>query len=224
MKETNSFKPSEDEIKDIINLYTVLMYTLRHISEIFNTNHHHIKRILLRNSIPIGRRRTKKPTSLERIELGRRLAEKYSKWVNNGRKATKTHLYKNMKAHLKYDITLEWLMSFEDIEKLKFLNKSITKEYMKIGFETTHYINFIEKFYHDLQFNLIYEKWLLNKDNKWLKPSLDHIHPRSDGGSITDLDNLQFLTWLENKCKSTLSIDEWCDFKNNINNYFIECN
>lgn len=35
---------------------------------------------------------------------------------------------KNMKAHLKYDVSIEWLSKFEDIEKLKYLNRSLSRK------------------------------------------------------------------------------------------------
>lgn len=216
------FNPSEKEILDIIELYVVKQYTLRHISDIYSTNHHMIKRILKRNNIELTRRSSKKPISELKREQGRKFGLKHGA-SNKGKKASKIHVYKNMKAHLKYDITLEWLMKFEDIEKLKILNKSITREYMKEGFTTEIYQSFIERFYYDKQFNIIYDRWLTDINNEWMRPSLDHIHPRSQGGKLTDLDNLQFLTWLENKCKSTFSSDRWCEIKNNINNYFISC-
>ena len=46
--------------KKIIELYNS-GYTLRHISDIFNSNHHMIKRILIRNGIEITKRKTLKP-------------------------------------------------------------------------------------------------------------------------------------------------------------------
>ena len=48
-----------------------------------------------------------------------------------------------------------------------------------------------------------------------MKPSVDHIKPSSIGGTY-DLDNLQFLTWFENRAKNDMSMDEWIDIKNNI--------
>ena len=35
------------------------------------------------------------------------------------------------------------------------------------------------------------------------------------------LDNLQFLTWFENRAKNDMSMDEWIDIKNNIKDYLI---
>ena len=127
---------------------------------------------------------------------------------------------KNMKAHLKYDVPLEWLMSFDDIEKLKLLNKSISRKRDNAGFDTDLYIKFIEKFYYDTQFNKVYNLWL-KKQDRYSKPSLDHIIPKSKGGKLNDLDNLQFITWLENRIKNDLYIDEWNNIKNNIKEYLI---
>ena len=38
---------------------------------------------------------------------------------NLGLKMDSLSVLKNMKAHLKYDVSLEWLSKFEDIEKIK---------------------------------------------------------------------------------------------------------
>ena len=56
---------------------------------------------------------------------------------------------------------------------------------------------------------------------KWLKPSLDHINPRSNNRSLIDLDNLQFLTWFENRCKTDIPQNEWENIKSKIKDYFI---
>lgn len=54
-----------------------------------------------------------------------------------------------------------------------------------------------------------------------MKPSLDHIVPKSKGGSLNNIDNLQFLTWFENRAKNDLTQEEWNSIKNNIGDYFI---
>lgn len=52
------------------------------------------------------------------------------------------------------------------------------------------------------------------------KPSLDHIVPKAKGGT-NDLENLQFLSWFENRCKNDMTQDEWNILKSNIGEYLI---
>jgi len=137
---------------------------------------------------------------------------------SQGKKMTRDHKLKNMKAHLKYDVSLEWLNSFEDIEKLKYLNHSIARERDYRGFTTEIYKQFIKKFYNDKKFNALFEKWLVTKD-KWMKPSLDHIKAKCNGGTLL-LDNLQFVSWLENRAKVNIDQNEWELMKTRINEYF----
>ena len=117
-------------------------------------------------------------------------------------------VYKNMLTHLQWDIDLEFLMQFEDIEKLKTLNKMLTRDRVSENFDTEKYKQFIVKFYHDPQFNAVYEDYLQEDRKKYALPSLDHIIPLSKGGSW-DLDNLQILSWVENRAKCDFLPDEW---------------
>jgi hypothetical protein len=139
-----------------------------------------------------------------------------STW-SKGKKMSRDHNLKNMKSHLKYDISLEWLDSFEDIEKLKYLNRSITRERDYHGFTTDTYKKFIEKFYSDKKFNALFSEWSKTK-SKWIKPSLDHIVAKARGGTLL-LDNLQFVSWLENRAKVDIPQVEWDIMKKNIKYY-----
>lgn len=40
-------------------------------------------------------------------------------------------------------------------------------------------------------------------------------------GGTNALDNLQFLSWFENRCKNDMSQEEWDNLKSNIEEYFI---
>jgi hypothetical protein len=130
---------------------------------------------------------------------------------------TREHNVKNMLSHLKYEVDFDWLNSFEDLEKLKFLNRSISRKRDYEGFTTETYKMFIEKFYYDSKFNDLYSKWISTQD-KWIKPSLDHIKPKSEGGSLL-LDNLRFVSWFENRAKESIDYEKWEKMKLNIEYY-----
>ena len=82
------------------------------------------------------------------------------------------------------------------------------------------YISYIEKFYFDKQFNLLYDRWISSGCKPYMKPSIDHITPKAKGGTNA-LDNLQFLTWFENRCKNDMSQEDWDKMKSDILEYFV---
>ena len=63
-----------------------------------------------------------------------------------------------------------------------------------------------------------YNKMLSQQSNKCAICGSSEI--KSKGGK-NSLDNLQFLTWFENRCKNNMTQKEWDKLKQNINNYFI---
>jgi len=129
------------------------------------------------------------------------------------------------------DLTLEYLSTFSNFEKFLLIHKAFLKtsniDIINISLE--EYKKNIEYFYNDEQFNKIYNFWQRHKNETqtfydWAKPSLDHIIPKSKGGT-EDLENLQFLTVFENLAKRDMTWDEWNDFKektNTTSDYFIE--
>lgn len=126
----------------------------------------------------------------------------------------------------------EWLMTFDNFSKFLFIHKALLKtssiNFNKISLQK--YKNMIQYFYNDKQFNAIYSFWEKHKNKNqtfydWAKPSLDHIIPKSKGGSDEDISNFQFLTVFENLAKRDMTQAEWNEFKQKTHtssDYFIE--
>ncbi len=219
---------TEADINEIQRLYEVEKWGVRRIADQFNTNHHFIQRRVNEYGFVADGKRIKKPLSDEHKrkigESRRRLAEK---GFHDAKISKKTRVYntseeklvRNMETHLLHEVSNEWLHSFEDIEKLKFLNRVISRH--RKHFDLQKYTAFIEKFYYDDQFNKVYSKWILNDKDKWLMPSIDHIVPKALGGTF-DLCNLQFLTWFENRAKADMSPEDWKKVKANIGYYLTD--
>lgn len=212
------------DIEKLKKLYEKEMWSLRMIASEFQTNHHLIKRILLREGIQISSKGRKKfpPTAEQKKLRGERRKARHASgelviW-SKGKKMTQDFLLKNMIAHLRWEVKLEWLRKFEDIERLKFLNKVVSR--YRLHFDTCTYVAFVERFYHDSQFISLYSRWNASNKDKWLIPSIDHINPKASGGDF-NLDNLRFITWFENRAKADMSLAEWEKIKANITEYFV---
>ncbi|AKO61004.1 hypothetical protein AXI76_gp103 [Pseudoalteromonas phage H101] len=210
-------KSTEETEQLIIDSYVEGETSLREVAEICKTDHHRVKRVLEKFGITIVKAK-RKPFSSEHRKKLSDIAKGRPSWAK-GKKMPKESLYKNMASHLRFDVGWEWLSRYEDIEKLKFLNRSITNRDNRWIISTEDYKVFIERFYYCEQFNKLYFKWLGTND-KYLKPSIDHVVPKAKGGSNT-ISNLQFLTWFENRCKNDLSQVEWDLIKSNLGDYLL---
>jgi 5-methylcytosine-specific restriction endonuclease McrA len=82
------------------------------------------------------------------------------------------------------------------------------------------YKSYIERFYADDQFNRVYKRYLKNTKDKYLVPSIDHIVPKTKGGT-DDVNNLQVLSWFENRAKNNMTQAEWDRVKQNMKEYLI---
>lgn len=174
--------------------------SMRSIAEKLETNHKLISRVLKENGVP-----TRKPKNLRGV---RKFNCDMERNCNN------------MATHLRFDVSTEWIMQFGDFDKLKLLNDVITNRSGRWDVSTEWYKSYIERFYNDSQFNLIYSAWVDSGKVKYKKPSIDHIVPKAKGGT-NSLDNLQFLTWFENRCKNDMTQAEWDDLKLNMKEYLI---
>ena len=131
----------------------------------------------------------------------------------------------------KLEISEDFINQFEDLEKYLFLHKQLTLISGKTAgtYTLQEYQEDILYFYNDIQFNKVYEFWQNHKKEEktfydLAKPSLDHIIPKSRGGS-NKKENLQFLTVFENLAKRDMTQEEWNNFKERTktsSQYFIE--
>ena len=174
--------------------------SMRSIADKLGTNHKLISRILKKRGV-----QARKPKNLRGVK-------KFNCNIERS--------YSNMATHLRFDVSVEWLMKFKDFDKLKLMNDVITKWSGRWDVSSGWYRSYIERFYDDDQFNRIYEIWISSGKEKYKKPSLDHIVPKSKGGT-NDIENLQFLSWFENRCKNDMSQEDWNNLKLNIQEYFI---
>jgi len=196
--------------KEVIKLYTEEKETLRFIADKFNTNHHKIKRILLKNWIGINNKDRKKRILTEEHKNKIWQSSKWRKsrlWM----KATEDLRRKNMIWHLKRNIALDDIKKYDDIDKLIFLNNVIWR-HRKYFLSSKKYIAYLDKFFYNDLFNKLYIQWIDSWKCKWRMPSLEHILPISRWWTF-DLDNLTFTTWFENRAKAEMTLDEWNSFK-----------
>ena len=203
--------------KEILKAYKPRDTSLRDVANICGTDHHRVKRVLEENGIAIVKAKRKPFTEEHRRKIGEKSK---GRRTNLGKKMPKASLYKNMAAHIRFDVSSEWLSQFGDVEKLKFINRVLTNRGGRFDFDTNEYELFIKKFYNDSRFNALYSGWLVAHKNKWLRPTIDHIKPKAKGGE-NGLENLQFLTWFENRAKCDMTQEEWNNVKLNIKEYLI---
>lgn len=151
------------------------------------------------------------------FKIGHKISDETRKRISFALKGKK-YITKLNRARVMYGADSKWLSQFKEKDKIKFLNNSIVRKRDKSGFNVYIYKSFIEKFYWDVDFNYLYYLWKTTGD-KWIKPSLDHIVPKSKGGAINDIDNLRFVSWFENHAKTNIDNDLWERMKSNLNYY-----
>lgn len=202
--------------------YSAGVDSLRDVAVRLNTNHKIVKRYLDKNNIKIIKAKPKPMSDTTKKVLSDKLKGRkaWNKGIKTAKQMPMKSRLENMRSHMRWDVDILFLEQFEDFDKLKFLNKSVSRKRDFGDIDTEYYKSFVKHFYYDKQFNDIYSKWLNNGMQKLLRPSLDHILPKSRGGS-EELNNLQFLTWFENLSKRDMTQEEWEVVKSNIGEYFV---
>ena len=131
----------------------------------------------------------------------------------------------------KINIDENFIKQFDNLEKYMFLHKQLVTASGKnaTSYSLSEYKDDITYFYYNKQFNVLYNFWQEHKKEEQTfydlaKPSLDHIIPKSRGGS-NKKENLQFLTVFENLAKRDMTQEEWNNFNiktKTSSMYFIE--
>lgn len=203
----------------ILKLYVPGVTSLREVADLCGTDHHRVKRVLDKNSVEVvpAKRKAFSPEHKKKLSLASKGRVPWSK----GKTMSREFLCKNMATHIRFDVTWEWCYSFPDTEKLKFLNRAISNRESRWVVDTDWYIEYVNKFYYDTQFNLVYNRWLEHGKEPLLRPSIDHIYPIAKGGTNA-IDNIQSLSWFENRCKNDMLQEVWDDVKTNIHKYLID--
>lgn len=206
-------KLDKSDIKNIIDYYKTGKFSMKTLGSMYHTSHHRIRNILIEHGVEI----------LSPFRNVNKENRDYKIMYNSSIRSyvyNKKSLYKNMKAHIRFNISLEWLMQFDDIDKVKLLNRAISDRNGRWGADTEWYKSYIEKFYYDDKYNKIYHSYIESGFDDYLRPSLDHIVPKSSNGT-NDINNLRFITWFENRAKNNMSLERWEYVKANIHKYLI---
>lgn len=206
---------------EICQYYLEHLVSLRDVSRAYEIDHHRVKRILTDGGVYDSQRKVPSVRDPSATKKGVATRKRNGSYIahNKGKQASEDQRRLNMKAKMKTGIDLS---VYEDYDRLLFLTRYLAKHKASFNSDEKRK-SFLDKFYVDDQFLMIYNVWIQDKENKWLRPSLDHKTPKSVGGSF-DLENLQFLTWFENRAKADMSEEEWKLFKditNTESDYFI---
>lgn len=201
--------------QEILAKYRLGITSVREVARLSGVSNHRVKRVLLKHGVlPIKSKA--KPFS----ETHRRNISKACKgrkgWCKGLRMSRLTRL-KNLLGHSRFEVSLEWAERFH-LDALMCFNMMLTPRSGRWAWTTEQYVAFVERFHDDQQFLSVFRKWVEGGKKKYQKPSIDHIIPKSRGGDDS-LENLQILSWFENRAKNDLTAAEWQQIKNNLTDY-----
>lgn len=196
--------------KELIKMYSKQFFSINKIWKIFKISNGYVKKILEENNVNINHNNRLKYVFTQ--EHKDKIWEK-SKWRKSRlwMKSTNEIRRKNMVWHLKRNITISDLEKYDDIDKLIFLNNVIWR-HRKHFLEDNKYISYLDKFFYDKKFNVIYKERILSWKCKWRIPSLEHMIPISKWWTF-ELHNLTFTTRFENRAKADMTLKERNEFK-----------
>ena len=133
--------------KQILKEYKPGIDSLRDVAERLNTNHKLVGRILRKHNIEIIKAPPKPFSDVHKRKIGEKSKGREA-WNKNKVMPLESN-YKNMANHLRFDIDYKWLLKFDDLEKLKMLNKALSRKRDMPNIDLAFYKSFINKFYSD---------------------------------------------------------------------------
>jgi hypothetical protein len=164
--------------QQIVELYDVGKWTLRRIASHFGTNHHSIKRVLIKNGIPIdGAARIRRPMSQatrNKISIAHKGLIPWSK----GKKMSLAFRQEQMIIKLKTDIDFT---KYTDFDRLIFLTKVTTRHIQAVRSQSINRWVFVDKFYNDPSFVKLYSLWI-NSGKKQMALPINRPHSSAEQG------------------------------------------
>jgi hypothetical protein len=190
--------------------------SIREAARSAGVSNHRMKRALISAGVEILRAPTQPFTESHKQAL--RGKRPWAKCWSRGKKMSADFRLKNAISHSRFDVSYEWASQF-DLDVFMAINKAITPRSGRWSITSDDYRMIVEKFGRCSTVRRIVQRWLASGRNKYLALSFDHIKPTCRGGGC-GIENIQPMTWFENRCKNDMTQEEWIRLKANISDYF----
>lgn len=206
-----SYKLTEEVKSQILSEYVSdPSITLRDLSKKYKIHHVSISALLKRHNIKVRRTGAR---------IGHPVKDSTRQIFSKIHKNNKYSLGKAQKDTTKLKIiATKWgldhskLLCYQNYEKVHQITIWLNSERNIPSFDGAVKLKYLHYFYNDPVFTAIWDRWIISNKEPAYKPSIDHKVPFTKGGSA-DLDNLQVITWFENRAKGNMTLDEWSSFK-----------